>query len=487
MKYLDLTIAEIHQALVDKKVTSLELVKECISRIKSDANNAYEATNFEVALESASKIDVVESNEILKGIPYVAKDNYSTKDLETTASSNILQGYTPTFNAEVINKLNKAGAILVAKTTLDELAMGGTGLSGHKGPTTNPYDANRIIGGSSCGSCAAVAKCDAPFSLGSDTGDSVRKPAGYGGLVGMKPTWGRISRFGLFPFAPSLDTVAYFTRSVEDSAILTSVLAGQDDKDMSTSTKDVENYVKYLGKPNSEKRIGYFKSVIDCIKDPVIIENFHKTIKALKDRGYSVENYDFSIDLLNALYPVYMVISCSEATSNDANLDGVKFGIKPSGNAKTWEEYITDARTNGFSPLIKRRFVIGSFSLLAENQEELFRRAQKARRLIVEEMNKFFTINDYLLLPVSKSVAPLIKDSTDKWNPNPNFVDNHLALANFGGYPSLTVPVGYDEKLPFGINITGRHFEEGNVFALGQDIEEITGLKNTSTKARGIK
>ncbi|MFA6796714.1 MAG: amidase family protein [Bacilli bacterium] len=487
MNYLDLTISEIHQALVDKKVTSLELVKESIARIKKDENNSYEATNFEKAIEIASKIDKVLPEEILKGIPYVAKDNYSTKGIETTASSNILAGYVPTFDAEVIERLNKAGAILVAKTTLDELAMGGTGLSGHKGATSNPYDKERIIGGSSCGSCASVAKCDVPFSLGSDTGDSVRKPAGFGGLVGMKPTWGRISRFGLFPFAPSMDTVGYFTRSVEDSAIITNLLSGHDDKDMSSSYRESENYLEYLKKPNEKKKIAYFKSIIDCIEDKAIVDNFYDVIKKLEGEGYSVTNYDFPQELLNALYPVYMVLSCSEATSNDANLDGVKFGIKPTGKAKTWEEYMMDARTNGFSPLIKRRFVIGSFSLLAENQEELFKRAQKARRIIVDEMNKFFEKNDYLLLPVAKSVAPLIKESSDKWNPHPNFVDNHLGLANLGGFPSLTVPSGYEGDLPFGINMTARQFEEGNLFALGKDVENITGLKNTSTKKRGIK
>jgi len=175
-----------------------------------------------------------------------------------------------------------------------------------------------------------------------------------------------------------------------------------------------------------------------------------------------------------------MIISCSEATSNDANLDGVKFGIKPDISSKTWEEYMSDARTRGFSSLIKRRFIIGSFSLLAENQEELFRRAQKARRLIADQMEVFFTKCDYLLLPCSKDIAPKIKDVSDKWDPNPNFVDNHLGIANLGGYPSLTLPLGYSADLPFGINITGRQFEEGNVFSLGQDIENLTGLINST-------
>lgn len=483
MGYLNGTILDLHKALVEKKVTPSELVEEAIAAVEKDDTNSYEALDFEGARKAAAEMTEIGEDEILKGIPYFAKDNYSTKGIETTASSNVLNGYVPTFDAEVIARLKKSGAILLGKTTMDELAMGGTGLSGHKGATKNCYDPERIIGGSSCGSCNVVAEGIVPFSLGSDTGDSVRKPAGYGGVYGLKPTWSRISRFGLFPFACSLDAVGYFTRSVEDMAVLTNVLAGQDDKDMSSSTRPVEDYTKYIGKKDAPKRVGYFQSVLDAIPDESIRNSFAKLAGELRKKGYTVENYDYPIDLLNALYPVYMVISCSEATSNDANLDGVKFGIRPTGEAKTWEEYMKDARTKGFSSLIKRRFIIGSFSLLAENQEELFRRAQKARRLIVDAMDKFYESYDYLLLPCAKGMPPYIKDVTDAWDPHPDFVDNHLGMANLGGYPSLTCPLGYEKGLPYGVNITGRRFEEGNVFSLGKDIEDITSLVNATVSS----
>ncbi len=478
MSYLDLSIKEMHLALVEGLTTPEALVKEAILRAKEDKNNCLEATNYEEAIKEAQAIKSVPEDKPLCGIPFLVKDNFSTANIETTASSNVLNGYVPTFDAEVVTRLKNEGAIIIAKTTLDELAMGGTGTSGHKGTTHNPYDYERIIGGSSCGSCALVASGVAPFALGSDTGDSVRKPAGYGGICGFKPTWSRVSRFGLFPFAPSLDAVGYFARSVYDIALLTEILAGHDEKDMSSSYRQVEKYTSYLHKGSHPKKIGYFKPVIDAIKDPKIVESFNSLIKRLKNEGYEVGEYDFPKDLLNALYPTYMIISCSEATSNDANLDGVKFGLKPDPNSKTWEEYMSDARTRGFSSLIKRRFIIGSFSLLAANQDELFRRAQKARRLISDEMEKFYKEFDYLLLPCSKDVAPYIKDVSDKWDSHPNFVDNHLGIANLGGYPSLTLPLGYDHDLPYGINITGRQFEEGNVLSLGQDIEDITGLIN---------
>jgi aspartyl-tRNA(Asn)/glutamyl-tRNA(Gln) amidotransferase subunit A len=486
MGYLNLTVEEMHLALVEGMTTPTSLVQEAISLAKADKNNIFEAVDFENALKEATKIESVPEDKPFLGIPYLVKDNYSTSGIETTASSDVLSGYIPTFDAEVVSRLKKEGAIIIGKTTMDELAMGGTGTSGHKGATHNPYDYERIIGGSSCGSCAGVASGIVPFALGSDTGDSVRKPAGYGGICGFKPTWSRVSRFGLFPFAPSLDAVGYFARSVYDIALLTELLSGHDEKDMSSSYRPVEKYTSYLKKKNDEKKIGYFKPVIDAVKDKDIVDSFYKLVESLKKAGYKVEEYNYPQELLDALYPTYMIISCSEATSNDANLDGVKFGIKPDiAKMKTWEEYMTDARTRGFSSLIKRRFIIGSFSLLAQNQSELFRRAQKARRLIKEAMDKFYQKYDYLLLPCAKDVPGLIKDVSDRWDPHPNFVDNHLGIANLGGYPSLTLPLGYSHSLPYGINITGKQFDEGHVFALGQDIENITGLKNATVSNHG--
>src|SRR5574344_756998 len=237
MSYLDLSIREIHKALLNKKVSILDLTKEAISRAKKDTNNAFECILEKEALEKATKL-----NDTI-----IAKDNFSTKDIETTGGSNILVGYMPLFDATVIKYLNEAGAILIGKTTLDELAMGGTGTSGHKGKTFNPYDPSHthMIGGSSCGSAAAVADGIVPFALGSDTGDSVRKPASFTGLVGFKPTWGIISRYGLFPFAPSLDHVAYFTRSVFDSAISLNLLSKKDEHDSTCFRGEREDYTKF--------------------------------------------------------------------------------------------------------------------------------------------------------------------------------------------------------------------------------------------------
>lgn len=479
MSILDLTIVEIHEKLVKGETTPLALVTEAIERVKNDPCNSLEATCYEEALEEAKNL-VFNPNEVLSGIPFVAKDNFSTKGIETTASSDILNGYVPLFDAEVITRLKNRGAIMIAKATLDELAMGGTGTTGHKGPTTNPYDQERMIGGSSCGSCALVAGGAVPFSLGSDTGDSVRKPASLGGLVGFKPSWGRISRYGLFPFAQSMDAVGFFTRSVEDAAILTTVLSGQDDKDSSSSFEPVEDYLADIEKVSSKKRIGYFGKLISEIKDEEIITKYKSVLNTLKEQGYELVDYSFRQELLDALYPTYMVISCCEATSNNANLDGIRFGPGTDEQVADYRQYITKCRTVGFSDLIKRRFVIGSFSLLSENQNELFKRAQKARRLIVQEMQHFFEKCDYLVLPAAQSVAGKIADVQTQWSSKPDYIDNHLGLANLAGLPSITVPLGLKEGLPYGINITSNLYEEGDCLNLAYQIEKITGLKNLS-------
>lgn len=483
MSYLDLTVTEIHSAILEGKVTPLELVKEALLRAKNDDNNAFEYICEEEALKAVSSLDSSKKDNLYYGIPVVIKDNFSTKDIPTTGSSNILANYVPVFSSEVVLRLEAQGAIVIGKSTLDELAMGGTGTSGHKGTSYNPWDKNKehLIGGSSCGSAISVCNNIVPFAIGSDTGDSVRKPASNGGLVGLKPSWGRISRFGLFPFATSLDHVAYFTRSVDDSAAALTFLAGHDEKDATSSYKPVEDYLIDINSPIKGKKIAVIKGVIDSIHDKDILAAFNKSLDYLKSKGAIVNEVEVDHDLLMAIYPTYIIISCAEATSNNANLDGIKFGKRMPGN--TYEEVITNTRTAGFSELIKRRFVIGSFSLLKENRDELFTRAQKCRRLIVDAINEIFKEYDGIYLPASPSTAPKVKSASgDKLSSEYLIADNHLAIGNFGGFPSITLPIGFKDGLPFGGNLTCRPFEETNLFNLAKEIENGTGLKNISAK-----
>lgn len=480
MSYLDLSLKELHEALVEKKVTPLELTEEALKRAHENKDNAFEFIDDEGAKAFAASLTEPEKDNPLWGIPYFSKDNYSTKGIPSTASSDILNGYIPVYDATVITKLREAKAVLLGKTTLDELAMGGTGTTGHLGVTYNPWDPShkRGIGGSSCGSAAAVAASIVPFALGSDTGDSVRKPASLAGLVGMKPTWGRISRYGLFPFAPSLDHVAYFSRDVYSSAVLLDVLSGRDIHDSTSSTKPVERYEEDLDKPVAGMKIAVIKEIVDSISDEEIKKHFENSIKAAKEQGIAVDFVSFDKKLLESIYATYMVISCAEATSNDANLDGIKFG--PYHGGKSYQEVMFNARDKGFSELIKRRFVIGSYCLMRENQEELFLRAQRNRAKIVEKVNEILKDYDFIYLPAAPSVAPLFENVSDKLSDEYLMADNHLVLGNFAGLPSITLPLFFKEGLPVGINIMGRAFEEKKLFQIAAAFERASGLANVS-------
>ena len=473
MNYLSLNIYEIHKALVNKEVTPLDLVKEALEKIKKDTNNAFEYVYEKEAIEIAKQLKEVEVDNPLWGIPFAIKDNFSTKGIPTTASSKLLEGYLPPFDAEVYTRLLNKKAIPIAKTTLDELAMGGTGSSGHLGKTFNPWDESktRMIGGSSCGSAAACAAGIVPYSIGSDTGDSVRKPASYSALVGFKPTWGRISRYGLFTFAASLDTVAYFTRNVKDSALLLNVLAGHDIKDTTSSSLPIEEY-------KDNKTLTIIKEIYDDLKDKTIKKAFDELIKELKEKGYKINTVSIGFDLAKAIYSCYYIISSAEATSNNANLDGIKFGVNK--EAESYEEMLFKVRTEGFSDRIRRRFVIGSISLLEENQEEIYLRALRCRRVIVDTFNKILESGDAIILPASPTIAPLFDGDVPKksFNNDATVSDNYLAFANLGGYPSITLPLGFENDMPFGVNLTSHHFTESKLLKIAQVVEDITGLKD---------
>jgi aspartyl-tRNA(Asn)/glutamyl-tRNA(Gln) amidotransferase subunit A len=482
MNTLDLSLNEIHAALVAKTVTPLELTQEAIKRAKESKDNAFELIDEANALAFAASLKDPEKDNVLWGIPYVLKDNFSTKGLPTTASSNILNGYVPLYDATVVSKLKAAKAVMIGKSTLDELAMGGTGTTGHLGKTFNPWDPThqRMIGGSSCGSAASVCSDIVPFALGSDTGDSVRKPASFAGLVGMKPTWGRISRYGLFPFAPSLDHVGFFTRTAADSAYLLDVLAGRDNHDSTSSFKPVEKYESLIGKPVKGLKIAIIKEITDSITNQALKASFAKSVGALKKQGVEVEEVSFGRDLLESIYATYIVISCAEATSNDANLDGIKFG--PNYGGKTYQEVMYNARTKGFSELIKRRFVIGSFALMRENQDVLFLRAQKNRAKIVEKTNAILKDHDFIYVPAAPSIAPSFSAASDKLSDEYLIADNHLALGNFAGLPSITLPLTLEQGMPIGINFMGRAFEEAKLYQIAAAFESISGLSNLSIR-----
>ncbi len=479
MDYRKLSITELHNALVNGNITPLELTKAAIEEAKKDTNVSFEYICEKEAIEAAQHLDVSKKNNLLWGIPYVLKDNFSTKGIPTTASSDFLKHYVPVFSSEVSNRLEEQGAILIGKTTLDEFAMGGSGITGHLGRTYNPWDPThqRMVGGSSCGSASACTAGIVPLAIGSDTGDSVRKPASFAGLVGLKPTWGRISRYGLFPFASSLDHVGFFTRNVQDSAIALSVLAGRDNKDSTSSDRPVDDYLSQLNVPLKGKRIAIIDEIYHSFSNSIVDETFEKLLKTMEEQGAIINRVHMDAKLCRAIFPVYVILSCAEATSNNAALDGIKYGERFS--ADSYEGVMYTARTHGFSELIKRRFVIGSYSLLRENQSEVFVRAQKCRRLIVNAVNEILKDNDAIFLPAATGAAPLFDNKNNSGTENEYFIgDNYLAIANFGGQPSITIPIGFENGLPFGGNLIGKIFDEATILNIAQQIENITGLAN---------
>ncbi len=461
-------ITSLRNKLDSGSVTSETLFNESV---KLAHKSMKEYNPFVTIIEDYQKED---SHSIIDGIPYALKDNISTKGILTTASSNILKNYVPVYDATIYQKLKSAGAVLMGKTVLDELAMGGTGTTGHTGVVKNPWDKTRQIGGSSAGSAAAVAMGIVPFAIGSDTGDSVRKPAAYGGVVGFKPTYGRISRYGLFAFASSLDHLGIFARNVKDAAIITDIVKGHDERDMTSLPDDNKKYLDSLDNSVKNRKLFYIKEALENNNDDpeleAIINNFKDVINNCKNLGMEVAEVSISRELLQALYPTYMAISCAEATSNDSNLNGIHFGVR--GEGTNYEEIITDARTKGFSELIKRRFVIGSYILQRENQEKLFLNAYRVRRMIVDKINELFKTYDGLIMPASASIAPKFGDKTDKLSDKYLILDNHLCIGNFGGYPSITIPSGFVNKMPVAINITGRVCEDDVVLNIASKIEE---------------
>ncbi len=438
------------------------------------------------------KFKYKDRNSLLNGIPYALKDNFSTSGILTTASSNILKDYIPVYDATVYKKLKKAGAVLVGKTVLDELAMGGTGTTGHTGIVRNPWNKDCMIGGSSAGSASSVALGIVPFSIGSDTGDSVRKPASHGGLVGFKPTYGRISRYGLFAFASSLDHVAMFSRNVRDAAIITDVLKGKDINDMVTLNDDKKTYADLIDNDIKGKKLFYIKEIcgLDTYKDTSdetltkTLESFHETLDKLRSQGFIIEEVSMDKKLLEAIYPTYMCISCAEATSNNSNLTGIQFG--PRGEGQSVEEIMFDARTKGFSELIKRRFILGSYILQKENQEKLFLNAQRVRHMIVDKMNEFFKEYDGMIAPCSGGPAQSFDSSSEQLSDRYLILENHLAIGNFGGFPSITLPYIMINDMPVGLNITGRVKEDDVVLNMANYVEKVTGLKDIYSKVGDI-
>ena len=483
MKYMNKSIEELHELLKNGEVTSKELIEESL-KLSHEVEEKYNA--FVTILDDAKEAEITDN--LLSGIPCGIKDNYSTKGVLSTGSSNTLKDYVPFFDATAYAKLKEAGAVMVNKTAMDEFGMGGTGTTCHTGTVLNPWDKTRMCAGSSSGSACAVAAGVYPYATGSDTGDSIRKPAAYCGIVGYKPTYGMISRYGLFPFASSLDHLGVLTRSVKDAAIVVDTMKGIDKNDMTTWDSSKIHLKDSLNGEVRGKKLCYIKEICDIneYENPseelkAHFDNFFKAIELAKELGIEVEEVSVDRTLLNALASVYVVLSCAEATSNMSNLTGIIFGPRSKGH-DNWIDMVKDYRTKGFSSLIKRRFIIGSYVLQSQNQERYFKNAQRVRRLLVDAWKDIFKKYDAVILPVSSGPAKKLDGDNDMLSKETVTLEEHLQIGNFGGFPSITIPDGFINGLPVALNITGNCYDDENVLNIAYALENALGFKDQIAK-----
>jgi aspartyl-tRNA(Asn)/glutamyl-tRNA(Gln) amidotransferase subunit A len=397
-------------------------------------------------VSDSSFIDIVEDEEI---IPFTLKDNFSTELFSTTSSSNFLSNFCSGFNSTVYDLLKNAGLTLIAKTNSDEFGFGGTGTFSKNGNVLNPYDKNRISGGSSSGSAVSVSSNLTEISIGSDTGDSVRKPASYNNIIGFKPTYGSISRFGLFPFSPSLDHVGIFTKNTEQLAYICDILYKKDDKDLSSIHHPQSKFLDSLSKDRVFK-IAILKPVYEeVLKNPSLKDNFLKVIKELESHGNQVEVVDFDKELLESMLSVYRTIAFSEGYSCYSNLTGIAFGPKEKANNQNFEEYAKYLRSKFLGSEIKERFLIGAYTTSKENFNSIFVQAKKVRAMINKHIQDIYNKGYNLILsPGSTGPAPLIKDVLGNKSNKYSFIEDILLLGNFTGFPSITVPSHFIENMP---------------------------------------
>ena len=482
MEYMSKSIEQIHKDLVSGKVTSKKLIEESLKKAHKHQD---EYNSFVTIIDDAKGCDCY--NNLLSGIPYGIKDNYSTKGILSTGSSNTLKDYIPFFTATAITNLEKNGAVGVTKCAMDEFGMGGTGTTCHTGIVLNPWDKTRMTAGSSAGSAASVAAGVYPYATGSDTGDSIRKPAAYCGIVGYKPTYGMISRYGLFPFASSLDHCGCLTRSVKDAAIVVDGMKGIDENDMTSWDSSDINLFKSITGNVKGKKLCYIKELCDIKEYPNAsselkehLSNFMSVLEKVKSLGIEIEEVSVDKKLLDTLASVYVVISCAEATSNMSNLTGIVFGPRAEGD--NYISMMKNYRTKGFSPLIKRRFVIGSYVLQAKNKDRYFHNAQRVRRLLVDRWKEILKDYDAVILPVGTGPAKKLDGSKDILDENTKALEEHLQIGNFGGFPSITIPSGFINGLPVGLNITGNCYDDANVLNIAYAIESSMPYKGQIAK-----
>ena len=475
------SIRELHTQLITKERSAVEITQAALDRIQaveSQVHSFLQVTG-DRALEQAQQVDAKlaagEEIGLLAGIPIGIKDNMCTKGITTTCASRILENFVPPYESTVTAKLAAAGAVMVGKTNLDEFAMGGSTENSAFYPTANPWDLDRVPGGSSGGSAAAVAAGECTVALGSDTGGSIRQPASLCGIVGMKPTYGLVSRYGLVAFASSLDQIGPFGRSVEDAAILLQEIAGHDPKDATSLNVEIPNYASLL-KPElvrSKKkfRVGVVKETFGEGLDPQVERSVQAAIAQFKDLGAEIQ--EISCPQFRAGIAAYYIIAPSEASANLARYDGVKYGARVE-NAENLIEMYTKTRAQGFGAEVKRRIMIGTYALSAGYYDAYYLKAQKVRTLIKRDFEQAFAQVDVLVCPTAPTTAFKAGEKTN--DPLGMYLLDLMTIpANLAGLPGLSLPCGFDDQgLPIGLQIIGNVLREDLVLQAAYAYEQAT-------------
>lgn len=475
-KIYNLSASEIRNKFLSGELTAVEIVNSFFERIDvvEDKVKSFVSLRKDKVLLEAQALDEKRKNGeklgILAGIPVAIKDNMLMNGEKSSSCSKILEGYIGIYDATVVKKLKEADALIIGATNMDEFAMGSTTKTSVYKMTANPWDLERVPGGSSGGGAASVAAQEVPLSLGSDTGGSIRQPAAFCGIVGLKPTYGRVSRYGLMAFASSLDQIGPFAKNVEDIALAMNVLAGADDFDATVSKREVEDYTSSLNQDIKGMKIGLPKEYfIDGLNENIKLM-VNKTVQNLKDLG--AEIVEISLPHTKYAVPTYYVLAPAEASSNLARFDGIRYGYRTE-NYSNLEELYIKTRSEGFGAEVKRRIMIGTYVLSAGFYDAYFKKAQKVRAKIKQDFENVFQEVDAILSPVSPNVAFKLADTK---TPLELYLEDIFTIpANLAGIPAISLPVGLIENLPVGMQFLGKPFDEATIIKIASALEKKIG------------
>ena len=480
MDITELTVHELIEKLEKKELTSTEITQSYVDRIKEKEPEvqAFVTTLEDDALKQAKNIDKKrESGEItnkLAGIPIGIKDNMCTKGIKTTCSSRMLENFVSPYDATVVEKLNSENLIDLGKLNMDEFAMGGSTEYSYFHKTFNPWNLNKVPGGSSGGSAAAVAANMVPWALGSDTGGSIRQPSSFCGVVWLKPTYGLVSRYGLVAFASSLDQIGPITKDVEDAAILLNLIAGHDEKDTTSADIPKKDYTKNLKNDISGKKIGVPKEFFGEGINAEVKEKLQQAIDTYKELGADVE--EFSLDIAKYSLATYYIIACAEASSNLGRFDGIRYGYRTPEFSNLKELY-KKSKSEGFGPEVKRRIILGTYVLSSGYYDAYYKKAQQVRTLVMNEFNKAFEKYDVILTPTAPTVAFDIGSKSN--NPLEMYLADICTVSvNIAGLPGISIPSGVDsEGMPVGMQLIGNKFDEEKLLNMAYIFEQKTKFR----------